>query len=267
MQIRRCYGPIQQYRELFNHFSTRMHPPRFRIGGLELEPTIVFLNSLENRVVRVNDLEGERWVGKFSPARRWTEGALQEEHDFLKEMVDEGSPVVAPVPLSNGATLVDQLSGSGSIPFMWADPVMKWDSKMAYQVGSLVGRLHSRASAVVFAIAPAWVRSIGADWRCRRWRKKRSSRHSRGLAISRPWPGFSRASSAPLLRPPICAFTAICRRATCSPVRWASNWSTWTDCGMKSGWCKTFVVGGRSRSRSCRTARMDAGGLPNDSTL
>jgi Ser/Thr protein kinase RdoA (MazF antagonist) len=116
----------------------------FESAGLELEPTIVFLNSLENRVVRVTDLEGERWVGKFYRPGRWTQGALQEEHDFLKELVDDGLPVVAPVALSNGTTL-------GSIEGIWfcvypyhvGRPCDEVDSKMAYQVGSLLGRLHS----------------------------------------------------------------------------------------------------------------------------
>ena len=71
----------------------------FESAGLELEPTITFLNSLENRVVRVQDVEGERWVGKFYRPGRWTKAALLEEHDFLQELLEEDLPVDAPVAI------------------------------------------------------------------------------------------------------------------------------------------------------------------------
>ena len=34
-------------------------------AGLNMRPGVTFLNSLENRVVRLEDEEGERWVAKF----------------------------------------------------------------------------------------------------------------------------------------------------------------------------------------------------------
>ncbi|MFN8613822.1 MAG: serine/threonine protein kinase [Vulcanimicrobiota bacterium] len=115
----------------------------FESAGLELEPTITFLNSLENRVVRVQDLDGERWVGKFYRPGRWTKAALLEEHDFLQELLDEGLPVVAPERLDSGSTL-------GCIEGIWfclfpyhvGRPCDEVDPPLAYQVGHLVGRLH-----------------------------------------------------------------------------------------------------------------------------
>lgn len=115
----------------------------FESAGFELQPTIVFLNSLENRVVRVEDRQGDRWVGKFYRPGRWQREALLEEHAFLKELADEGLPVVAPVPLSRGRTL-------GSIEGIWFSlfpyhigrPCDEVNSALAYQVGQLVGRLH-----------------------------------------------------------------------------------------------------------------------------
>jgi Ser/Thr protein kinase RdoA (MazF antagonist) len=115
----------------------------FESAGLELEPTITFLNSLENRVVRVQDVEGERWVGKFYRPGRWTKAALLEEHDFLQELLEEGLPVVAPVPLDGGSTL-------GGIEGIWfcvfpyhiGRPCDEVDPALAYQVGHLIGRLH-----------------------------------------------------------------------------------------------------------------------------
>lgn len=127
----------------------------FESAGLELEPTIVFLNSLENRVVRVQDRDGERWVGKFYRPGRWTKAALLEEHDFLQELLDEGLPVVAPVPLQSGGSL-------GSIEGIWfclypyhvGRPCDEVDSQLAYQVGQLVGRLHNLGQRARFKHRP-----------------------------------------------------------------------------------------------------------------
>ena len=76
----------------------------FESAGLELEPTITFLNSLENRVVRVQDVEGERWVGKFYRPGRWSDAAILEEHAFTTELAVRELPVVPPMNIA-GATL------------------------------------------------------------------------------------------------------------------------------------------------------------------
>ncbi|WP_249976581.1 serine/threonine protein kinase [Vreelandella olivaria] len=54
------------------------------------------LNSYENRVLMFRDDEGGRWVVKFYRPARWTNEAIQEEHDFLQELKDAQVPVVAP---------------------------------------------------------------------------------------------------------------------------------------------------------------------------
>lgn len=129
--------------DLFYELTPQKIHLAFESAGLQLEPTITFLNSLENRVVRVQDVEGERWVGKFYRPGRWTREALLEEHAFLFELLEADLPVVAPVELSPGNTL-------GSIDGIWftlfpyrvGRPCDEVDSRIAYQVGQLVGRLH-----------------------------------------------------------------------------------------------------------------------------
>lgn len=54
------------------------------------------LNSYENRVLMFKDDEGGRWVVKFYRPERWSNEAIQEEHDFLQELKDNHVPVVAP---------------------------------------------------------------------------------------------------------------------------------------------------------------------------
>ena len=54
------------------------------------------LNSYENRVLMFRDDDGGRWVVKFYRPNRWSNEAIQEEHDFLTELTQAGVSVVAP---------------------------------------------------------------------------------------------------------------------------------------------------------------------------
>jgi Ser/Thr protein kinase RdoA (MazF antagonist) len=128
----------------------------FEEAGLRLEPTLTFLNSLENRVVRVQDLEGERWVGKFYRPGRWTRQALEEEHGFLAELLEAGVPVVAPIPLEDDSTL-GQIEGIwfSVFPYRVGRLCDEVDSTLAYQVGCLLGRMHQVGMAGRFRHRPA----------------------------------------------------------------------------------------------------------------
>ncbi|MEW6279094.1 MAG: serine/threonine protein kinase [Candidatus Eremiobacterota bacterium] len=77
----------------------------FDQAGLRVEPTLTFLNSMENRVVRAEDEHGTRWVGKFYRPGRWTRQALREEHAFLFELQEAGLPVGPPLRLEDGDTV------------------------------------------------------------------------------------------------------------------------------------------------------------------
>ncbi|MDR5867101.1 serine/threonine protein kinase [Halomonas koreensis] len=63
------------------------------------------LNSYENRVYLVHDDERRRWVVKFYRPERWADAQIQEEHDFLAELADEGVSVAAPWRDAAGASL------------------------------------------------------------------------------------------------------------------------------------------------------------------
>lgn len=77
----------------------------FLQAGLEIQPSLRWLNSLENRVIGVEDFEGERWVGKFYRPGRWSKEALQEEHAFLQELFEADIPVRPPLELEGGGTV------------------------------------------------------------------------------------------------------------------------------------------------------------------
>ncbi len=66
------------------------------------------LNSYINRVYELETEDGDGLVVKFYRPGRWSRQALQDEHDFLLELVDEEIPVVAPLRFTTGETLGQQ---------------------------------------------------------------------------------------------------------------------------------------------------------------
>ena len=72
------------------------------------EPTGEFtqLNSYENRVFEVKLESRESVVIKFYRPQRWSEIALRDEHQFLREVGADGIKVVEPLRLKNQDTLL-----------------------------------------------------------------------------------------------------------------------------------------------------------------
>ncbi len=63
------------------------------------------LNSYENRVYLVHDDDRRRWVVKFYRPERWSDAAIQEEHDFLDELAADDVAVSAPWRDAEGVSL------------------------------------------------------------------------------------------------------------------------------------------------------------------
>jgi Ser/Thr protein kinase RdoA (MazF antagonist) len=66
--------------------------------------SLLELNSYENRVYQIGLEDGEFVVVKFYRPDRWTDAAIQEEHDFSAELVASELPVVAPL-IRDGVSL------------------------------------------------------------------------------------------------------------------------------------------------------------------
>lgn len=140
-------APAEQEREKVDHFFNLLPGTihrAFEQVGMPLQPTIVFLNSLENRVVRVQDLDGDWWVGKFYRPSRWKPEALLEEHGFLQELFEADLPVAPAIALDDEGSTLDEIEGIAfSIsPLRPGRPCDEVNSEQAYQIGQLVGRLH-----------------------------------------------------------------------------------------------------------------------------
>ncbi len=63
------------------------------------------LNSYINRVYELEGEDGSGFVAKFYRPGRWSKDALQDEHDFLRGLVEEEIPVIAPLKFQDGTTL------------------------------------------------------------------------------------------------------------------------------------------------------------------
>ena len=74
--------------------------------GLRGDGRLLQLNSFENRVFQVMLEDGSAVVAKFYRPGRWTDAQIAEEHGFALELAAAELPVVAPVALVDGATLV-----------------------------------------------------------------------------------------------------------------------------------------------------------------
>ena len=65
--------------------------------GYRCDGHLLALNSYENRVYQVGVEHAAPLVSKFYRPQRWTDAAIQEEHDFSRELAELEIPVVPPL--------------------------------------------------------------------------------------------------------------------------------------------------------------------------
>jgi len=112
--------------------------------GLRTDGRLLALNSYENRVYQVGQDEGPPVVAKFYRPERWSDAAILEEHAFTLELAAREIPVVAPLILSNRASLhvhhgfrfaVYPRRG-GRMPEFDRSETLEW-------MGRFIGRIHA----------------------------------------------------------------------------------------------------------------------------
>ncbi len=121
------------------------------------------MGSFENRVYDVEiDLEGlppaqtmsDRFrIVKFYRPGRWTEAQILEEHGFLKDLVEQEIPVVAPLPFKDGSTLRKDASSGiyyTLFPRVGGRSPDELDKEQLTRIGRLLARIHQ-----VGAMSPA----------------------------------------------------------------------------------------------------------------
>ena len=117
-------------------------------AGLRGDGRLLQLNSYENRVFQVMLEDGGAVVAKFYRPGRWTDAQIAEEHAFAAELAAAEVPVVAPLPLADGATLAHALVDSQ--PFRLAAYPMRSghgpeldDLETLRWLGRFIARLHA----------------------------------------------------------------------------------------------------------------------------
>lgn len=73
--------------------------------GYACDGRLLALNSYENRVYQVGIEDAEPIIAKFYRPGRWSDAAIQEEHDFTLELNQAEIPVVAPISSGSQETL------------------------------------------------------------------------------------------------------------------------------------------------------------------
>jgi Ser/Thr protein kinase RdoA (MazF antagonist) len=125
--------------------------------GLKPTGSLSVLNSMENRVYEVEiddpELDGlprkapERFrILKFYRPGRWTLEQIQEEHDFLFDLLADDIPVVAPLRLKNNSsifTMPDEKIHVSIFPKINGRSPDELNQEMLERIGRLLARMHN----------------------------------------------------------------------------------------------------------------------------
>jgi Putative homoserine kinase type II (protein kinase fold) len=100
-------------------------------------------SSYINRVYELESIDGNRLIAKFYRPGRWPLLAIQNEHDFLRELAAEEVPVVAPLPLRQGGT-IGQCDAIFFAVFLrkGGRSIDEFSDDQWLSIGRLLGRMH-----------------------------------------------------------------------------------------------------------------------------
>ena len=106
------------------------------------------LSSYVNRVFEIGLEDGGFLVAKFYRPGRWTRAALQDEHDFLRELAAAEIAVVAPLAAAAGQTLHAENGIFFAVfPRLGGRPCDEPTRAEWLQIGRLIGRIHQIGAA------------------------------------------------------------------------------------------------------------------------
>lgn len=114
------------------------------IAGFEPTGEFFQLNSYENRVFKIRNEDKSQVVAKFYRPGRWSAEQIQEEHEYLIELGNEGIEVNLPITLKNNSTILDFAGMYTSFfPLVQGRPVTELLKEDWPRVGRLLARLHN----------------------------------------------------------------------------------------------------------------------------
>lgn len=124
-------------------------------AGFAPDGRLLALNSFENRVLQAHLDDGRIVVAKFyrpnDDGARWSDAQIRQEHTFAQELADAEIPVVAPLPLANGSSLMHHAGfrfvvfprQGGRVPELEAPETLPW-------IGRFLGRIHAVGARQLF---------------------------------------------------------------------------------------------------------------------
>lgn len=123
--------------------------------GLHPDGRLLALNSYENRVYQIGIEDGPMQVVKFYRPARWSDQAIQEEHDYTAELAEREIPVARPIAIEGRTlhchremrfALFPRLSGRA--PELSDPATLEW-------LGRFIGRIHAVGAIKPFKARPA----------------------------------------------------------------------------------------------------------------
>ena len=119
-------------------------------AGHEPDGRMLALGSYENRVYHVGIEDAKPLIAKFYRPGRWSDAAIDEEHDFALELARAELPVVAPMVI-NGQTLLEHAGFRFSLyPRQGGrSPELESAENLAW-MGRLLARIHGVGSRAAF---------------------------------------------------------------------------------------------------------------------
>ena len=123
--------------------------------GYRCNGGLLALNSYENRVWQIGIDDGPPVIAKFYRPERWTDGQIDEEHQFVKAMRDAELPVVAPMAI-DGKTLFAHSGFRFSVYPRQAGRAPEFDDPHVLEwMGRLIARIHQVGERAAFVVREA----------------------------------------------------------------------------------------------------------------
>jgi Ser/Thr protein kinase RdoA (MazF antagonist) len=112
--------------------------------GVQCTGSLFALNSYENRVYQIGVEDNAPLIAKFYRPLRWSDQAIQEEHQFALELAAHEIPVVAPLVMANGETLHHYQGYRFTLfPRQSGRTIELDNSEHLEWIGRFIGRLHA----------------------------------------------------------------------------------------------------------------------------
>jgi Ser/Thr protein kinase RdoA (MazF antagonist) len=119
--------------------------------GFKTSGRVMSMGAMENRVYDVevyveetDNISDSFRILKFYRPGRWTKKQIQDEHDFLFDLVENDIQVIAPIKIEDESVFEDETGLFFAIfPKKGGRPCVEWTNDLLEQMGRLLARMHN----------------------------------------------------------------------------------------------------------------------------